>query len=136
MARWLARNGVDVIVGHHPHVVQDIEILEVTDEDGQVREVPVVYSLGNAVSNQNDLPARLEALVRIDIAVHGTQHKVIPAPEVTFLWCTKPGMVERSYSVLPVKDYLDRQDAWKVKEDYTNMVNTYRQVKQKTGIKD
>ena len=45
-------------------------------------------------------------------------------------------MVERSYSVLPVKDYLDRQDAWKVKEDYTNMVNTYRQVKQKTGIKD
>ena len=136
MARWLARNGVDVIVGHHPHVVQDIEILKVTGEDGQVREVPVVYSLGNAVSNQNDLPARLEALVKINIAVHGTQHKVVPAPEVTFLWCTKPGMVERSYSVLPVKEYIGRQDIWKVKEDYTNMVNTYRQVKQKTGIED
>ena len=36
-------------------------------------------SVGNALSNQNDLPARLK-----------------------YLWCTKPGMIEDSYAAVPV----------------------------------
>ena len=50
LARWLVKNGADVIVGAHPHVIQDIQYI-----DG----VPVLYSLGNALSNQNDLNSRL-----------------------------------------------------------------------------
>jgi hypothetical protein len=38
--RTIARSGVDIVVGHHPHVPQGIEIF-----DG----VPLVYSLGNFV---------------------------------------------------------------------------------------
>ena len=136
MARWLAAQGVDLIVGHHPHVVQDYELLTVTDDDGTTREVPVLYSLGNAVSNQNDLPARLEAMALVKVAVHGRVRKVLPKPEVTFLWCTKPRMVEESYSVLPVREYLGKKEEWRVREDYTNMVNTYNFVKTKTGIED
>lgn len=136
LARWLAKSGVDLIVGHHPHVVQDYELLTVTDGDGTVREVPVLYSLGNAVSNQNDLEARLEAMALVKVAVHGRIRKVLPRPGVSYLWCTKPRMVEDSYSVLPVKEYIGRQEEWRIREDYTNMVNTYRFVKSKTGIED
>ena len=136
LARWMAREGVDIIIGHHPHVIQDYELLEVTGEDGTLRQVPVLYSLGNAVSNQNDLPARLEAMAEVRIAVHGRDRKVLPRPEVTYLWCTKPRMVEDSYSVVPVKEFIPQRGQWRVRDDYDNMIHTYKTVKGKTGIED
>lgn len=48
LARWMARNGIGLIIGSHPHVVQDAEVIQT--EDG--REVPVYYSVGNSISNQ------------------------------------------------------------------------------------
>ena len=43
LAGMFANAGVDLIIGHHPHVVQEI---------GLVNGVPVVYSLGNYVFDQ------------------------------------------------------------------------------------
>lgn len=47
-ARLLLQNGVRIIVGHHPHVIQPIRV---TKERNQIRNV-VYYSLGNFISNQ------------------------------------------------------------------------------------
>lgn len=47
-AQKLADWGADLILGHHPHVLQPIA--ELTAADG--RQVPVIYSLGNFVSAQ------------------------------------------------------------------------------------
>lgn len=49
LARALIEGGVDVIVGHHPHVLQPIELFETADG----RTGLVIYSLGNFVSNQS-----------------------------------------------------------------------------------
>ncbi len=38
IARWAVKNGADLVIGHHPHVVQGLQV---------IRGVPVVYSLGN-----------------------------------------------------------------------------------------
>lgn len=43
----MAENGADVIIGHHPHVLQPIEWLK--HDNG---ETLVVYSLGNFLSGQ------------------------------------------------------------------------------------
>ena len=43
-ARTFIAAGADLIVGHHPHVVQDIQLI-----DG----VPVIYSLGNFIFDQH-----------------------------------------------------------------------------------
>lgn len=43
LANQLVAAGADLIIGHHPHVVQDIEIIE---------GVPVIYSLGNTIFDQ------------------------------------------------------------------------------------
>ena len=48
IAQALADLGVDIIVGGHPHVVQEFDIL--TGEEGN--ETLVLYSMGNALSNQ------------------------------------------------------------------------------------
>ena len=50
MAQKLCDMGVDVIVGGHPHVVQPVDLLTSTT-DSEHRTV-VLYSMGNAVSNQ------------------------------------------------------------------------------------
>ena len=44
-ARKIADAGADVIVGHHPHVVQPLEIYSPVTEPA--RNVPILYSLGN-----------------------------------------------------------------------------------------
>jgi poly-gamma-glutamate synthesis protein (capsule biosynthesis protein) len=48
LARTLAEAGADLILGHHPHVLQPVEVL-----DCGGRKVVVAYSLGNFISNQD-----------------------------------------------------------------------------------
>jgi len=50
LAAFLARNGCNLVVGSHPHVVQPIEKLSIENTG----IVPVAYSLGNFISNQRD----------------------------------------------------------------------------------
>ena len=50
LATFLARNGCNLIVGSHPHVVQPIAKIPI----GDTGVVPVAYSLGNFISNQRD----------------------------------------------------------------------------------
>lgn len=48
LAQFLVNQGVDVIFGHHPHVLQPMKWLETSDG----RQALVVYSLGNFLSGQ------------------------------------------------------------------------------------
>lgn len=50
MAQKLCDMGVDVIVGGHPHVVQSVDLLT-SGTDAEHKTI-VLYSMGNAVSNQ------------------------------------------------------------------------------------
>lgn len=51
-AKFLIRNGADMVIGSHPHVVQPIRTERVIMADGSEKEALVVYSLGNFISNQ------------------------------------------------------------------------------------
>ncbi|MCK9612109.1 MAG: CapA family protein [Bacteroidales bacterium] len=51
-AKLLFDHGTDIIIGMHPHVIQRIERKFYPDSNG--REVFIVYSLGNYISNQRD----------------------------------------------------------------------------------
>ncbi len=51
VAQALTNLGVDVIIGGHPHVIQDVETL--TSENDPDHKTLCFYSLGNLVSNQN-----------------------------------------------------------------------------------
>ena len=47
LADWLLRQGVDLVIGSHPHVVQPMELRR----EGGGSDRLVVYSLGNFISN-------------------------------------------------------------------------------------
>jgi len=50
LANHIIRNGADAIIGSHPHVVQPIREIKIATDS--LKSYPVVYSLGNFVSNQ------------------------------------------------------------------------------------
>lgn len=51
---FLLKQGVDVILGSHPHVLQRMEIRKVHTIDGKDKDAFLIYSLGNFLSNQRD----------------------------------------------------------------------------------
>ena len=64
LANFLMKEGVDIIIGGHPHVVQPMKV--VTDSVSGNRQL-VVYSLGNLISNMTTPNTRGGALVRVTI---------------------------------------------------------------------
>lgn len=63
IANMLAENGADLIIGAHPHVVEPVKIIKTSDN----RKVPCYYSLGNFISNQDEIPRMLGALAEVKI---------------------------------------------------------------------
>ena len=117
LARWLVSEGADAIIGSHPHVVQDMQWI-----DG----VPVYYSLGNALSNQNDYIARLEAALTLRYVLRFGEEPAMLQPQLDLLWCTKPGTIENSYAAVPVEL---PASYWQDIQDYQIMTATLRQYK-------
>ena len=72
LAGMLSENGADVIVGSHPHVVQQTEIIP-KEESGH--ETTVYYSLGNFLSAQERKECRQRAFAEFMIC-KGTDGKI------------------------------------------------------------
>lgn len=62
LARALIDAGADAIIGHHPHVLQAVEVY---------RDRPVIYSLGNFLFGKQTKVRRQSAILHLDLARHG-----------------------------------------------------------------
>ena len=67
LADFLFENGVDIILGNHPHVLQPMEKRSVTLADGTVKDCFVVYALGNFICDQNSENTRNSIILNLDI---------------------------------------------------------------------
>lgn len=67
LADFLFENGVDIILGNHPHVLEPMEKSTITLEDGTEKEVFVVYALGNFTADQRDEITRDSAILNLTI---------------------------------------------------------------------
>lgn len=101
VGQWLADLGIDMVIGSHPHVVQDYELL--TAADG--RCVPVIYSLGNLISNQRWVNSNGGILARVDI--DRTTRKIIKVDYVP-VYVHKGDLQGEGYNYycIPTVDYL------------------------------
>lgn len=84
-AKDLISWGADAVVGSHPHVVQDEQIIE-----GK----PVYYSLGNAVSNMSakNTQKGLIVVLRIEVDRHTNEKRVLET-ETRQTYCNLPGSI-------------------------------------------
>ena len=100
IANYLSNLGVDLIIGAHPHVIQTVEYIN----NGKTL---VVYSLGNFISDQNDIDnftglmmeASLKKVVNTDGTV--TNSVVEPKAELIYTTTVKRGGVNHSFKVVP-----------------------------------
>ena len=58
IANYLSNLGVDIIIGHHPHVIEPIDY---------IGDTLVIYSLGNFLSGQSGLDRRIGMMVSVNI---------------------------------------------------------------------
>ena len=118
-AGWMARNGADMIIGTHPHVVQDRDTID---------NVPVIYSLGNAVSNMSAANTQIGLMVTVSLARKDNGDIEVLPVEHTWLWCSRPGGYCDSYCVLPVEEFIGSRESWKGPWEYDKMTATFERV--------
>lgn len=110
LANFLFKNGVDVILGGHPHVLQPMEKREITLEDGTTKDGFIIYSLGNFISGQNKLPRQSSAILDLEITKNGETGK-ISIDEVTytpiFMYRGPAGKLQR-YKVLDIESSIQK----------------------------
>ena len=69
LAQFLANEGVDIILGSHPHVLQPMEWIKTNNG----RKSFVIYSLGNFISGQHSNYRDIGGLATIDITKQITE---------------------------------------------------------------
>lgn len=137
-AELLTREGVDIILGSHPHVIQSTEFLEVNGNKSFV-----AYSLGNFLSNQRleTLGAGFEptedgVVINLDIQKNiKTGETKLKAVDLVPTWIYRDGEEGESpytYRILPIETY---QDNPSLSEDHRNrMKASYKETMSRMNL--
>lgn len=97
LAQYLVDEGVDIVNGGHPHVVQPMEIVH---SDSHDKDALVVYSLGNFVSDMRKTTTQGGAMVKATLVRDTTGKTRLAAAEYVPTFCERgiPGV--SNYRVL------------------------------------
>ncbi len=125
LARWLAAAGADIIIGSHPHVLQEMEFLEVEiaaetemetetetetetateAKNSATRRAFVAYSLGNFLSNQQYLPGAVPTseveyglLLRLHLTKEGDGKASLQEVDYLLTWVDRA----RRHRIIPL----------------------------------
>ena len=112
-AREAVEAGADMVIGHHPHVLQPMEWIET--DDG--RKSFVIYSLGNFIAGQEGERKRTGGILSLEIVktTMGEESKIeLRNPAFVPTWISMKNW--RNYSVVPLweapKDQLAKPEAY------------------------
>lgn len=104
VADFLIKNGVRIIIGHHPHVVQPL-IKNV--EDNSIKSV-VYFSLGNFISNQRKLHTDGGAIAEINIRLNNNDDIEIISSSYSLVWVSKQFENKKpKYTLIP--NYIEQK---------------------------
>lgn len=101
LAHFLVNEGVDIIFGHHPHVLQPMEWIQA--DDG--RQAFVIYSLGNFLSGQMWDYKDIGGMVSLDIikTINQSGSNIeLANPHFTPTYVSSSK--QRNYRVVPLQD--------------------------------
>lgn len=121
LANFLVNNGVRLVIGNHPHVVQPVDIRR--NEDGEIESV-IVYSLGNYISGMRTINTSGGMTASISISKQDDQSEVsIDDFDYSLIWThkVKKGGVYSSFRLLPVSDYENEAGREELGADYAEM---------------
>ena len=112
LVQYVAALGVDIIIGHHPHVLQPMEWIE--GKGGN--KTFVVYSLGNFLSGQDEFYRRIGGMVEVTIekkVTRGEEKIQVIAPRFLPTFVNYDENSRKDFEVIPMYqlDETELQDA-------------------------
>ena len=105
LADLLFKNGVDIILGNHAHVIEPMEKRTITLDDGTQKEGFVVYAQGNFISAQVKEHTRSTIILDMNITKKGETGKLsIDSVDYVPVYCYDRGKgVQNRYVLLDVR---------------------------------
>lgn len=129
LADFLFENGVDIILGSHPHVLEPMEKRTITLEDGTTKDGFVIYSLGNFVSGQ--IYANTKSTVILDIQITKSSEGKITIDSINYspvyLYDAGSGSKSRSrYTLIDIEKAISDYENGEANSVSKNLYNTLK----------
>ncbi len=102
LADFLTEEGVDLIIGGHPHVIQPMEMRWSMAHN---KKVFLVYSLGNLISNMTTKNTRGGALAKVKLTRDANGKPVVDSASYRLVFTLQPGSGTKNFRLIPVEDY-------------------------------
>lgn len=121
LANFLINNGVRLVVGNHPHVVQPVDIRK--NSEGEIESI-IIYSLGNYVSGMRTINTSGGMTASINISKKDEQSAVsVDSFDYSLVWTHKPKKngVYTDFRLLPVSKYENEAGREELGTDYAEM---------------
>lgn len=115
LAKKMADWGADVIIGHHPHVLQPIEWVETADGTRTL----VAYSLGNFISQQNTAARVIGGALQYTLKKDGASGKVTVTDVAFQTLVTHYVSGSHDVQIYPLAEYTDalaKKQAGRIKQ--------------------
>lgn len=119
LVNYLFNQGVDIVIGSHPHVIQKMVYLPA---DSVNKERFVAYSLGNFVSNQRKTQTDGGVMTRIVLKKENGKTRIEEHNYIlTWVYKKKRTGDVYDYFILPAAEYEDKKDFFSDSVDYEKM---------------
>lgn len=118
LAQFLIDQGADLIIGGHPHVIQPMQVVRNEKED---KNVLIVYSLGNFISNMKTTDTRGGALVNVRLERDEKGKARFKNAEYDIFYSAKPSGPDSNFMVIP-SNMIDKIPAGEI--NYWKMFET------------
>ena len=135
----LFNNGVDIILGSHPHVLQPMKNETITLDDGSTKDCFVIYSLGNFMSGQTKENTRSSVILNIDITKSGEtgKTKLNKVEYIPIYMYKSPTARVHKYKILDIEKTLSNFESGIDKTigqtTYTNLKNELNKIRKTVG---
>lgn len=119
LSNFLVDNGVRLVIGNHPHVVQPVDIRR---EGDSIKSI-IVYSMGNYVSGMRTVNTSGGMAININISKEPRQAVSIDSFDYSLVWVHKPkkGNEYKNFRLLPVAEYENEEGKVALGVDYKEM---------------
>ncbi len=138
LADFLFQNGVDIILGNHPHVLEPMEKRTITLEDGTEKEVFVVYALGNFTADQRAEITRDSAILNLTITKNSNGKISIDKANYVPIYMYKNASVKtHKFKILDIESSISKYESGDTSflssSSYANLKNQLEKIKSILG---
>ena len=112
LADFLFKNGTDIIIGNHHHVLQNFEKREITLDDGTTKDGLVIYSLGNLLADQSKKYTRDSAIMNVSVTKEENGKITINTVKYTPTYIYKDtAKSTQKFEIINIQNAIDSFDA-------------------------